>query len=314
LLQEEEEPYLPTPDLSHLTASDYEHVYEPAEDSFLLLDALAAERRFLIRTVRPALCLEVGSGSGVVSTFLTMMLARVGVSVACLATDLNPRAAKVTRRTAEKNGWGGEEEEKGRDSNGDMSGGGSKGSTIGSGTGDAMSGVTSLCTSDADTNQGPGEEGVSKGDTKQVTSNKNINQGTSTNNATLKTPSKRHHLHVEPVIADLAFALEPRLRGNVDILVFNPPYVVTPPHEVGSTGIEASWAGGDRGREVLDRLLPSVPALLSPRGVFYLVVIKENNPKEIGKILAKSGLKMETVMSRRSGPEFLSILKFVRKI
>ena len=51
---------------------------------------------------------------------------------------------------------------------------------------------------------------------------------------------------------------------------------------MGSHDIEASWAGGARGREVMDRIFPVVSTLLSDKGVFYLVIVKEN---DVGKTI-----------------------------
>ena len=65
--------------------------------------------------------------------------------------------------------------------------------------------------------------------------------------------------------------------------------------QVGSHGIEASWAGGERGREVMDRIFPVVPTLLSDRGVFYLVIIKENN-------VGKFSVLLKVTLSFRVGP------------
>ena len=79
----------PTPSYSHLKTEDFDHLYEPAEDTFLLLDALEADADF-IRSRNPSLCLEVGPGSGVVITFLATIL---GPTAFFLASDINQRAA-----------------------------------------------------------------------------------------------------------------------------------------------------------------------------------------------------------------------------
>lgn len=75
-------------------------------------------------------------------------------------------------------------------------------------------------------------------------------------------------------------------------------------------GIEASWAGGRKGREVMDRVFPLVPDLLAPGGLLYLVTIKQNNLDEILETMKKGGLEGTRVLSRQAGQEMLTILKF----
>ncbi|KAF8342884.1 S-adenosyl-L-methionine-dependent methyltransferase [Cantharellus anzutake] len=91
---------LSTPDLSHLTPEDYETVYEPAEDTFILLDALEKDMEIL-KEGPPLICLEIGSGSGCVSTFLASILGRSNCLYLC--TDINPRAASCAYRTGLQN-------------------------------------------------------------------------------------------------------------------------------------------------------------------------------------------------------------------
>ncbi|XP_071773684.1 methyltransferase N6AMT1 [Centroberyx gerrardi] len=209
----------PTPVYSHAGRGDYRDVYDPAEDSFLLIDALEQDADKL-QQMSPSVCVEVGSGSGVVSAFLASV---VGSSALYVCTDVNPAAAQCTATTASCNS-----------------------------------------------------------------------------------------VSLQPVITDLVECLLPRLCGKVDVLLFNPPYVVTPSEEVGSKGIEASWAGGRRGREVTDRFLPMVAQLLSSKGLFYLITIAENDPEEIIRFLGQFGLMGVSCLSRRAGNERLSVLRFHR--
>jgi len=79
---------------------------------------------------------------------------------------------------------------------------------------------------------------------------------------------------------DLLTAMRP---GVVDLVCFHTPYVPTSDEQLNGAyadtasrcdNIEAAswtWAGGPRGRVVLDRLLDELPRLLSPTGVCYIL-------------------------------------------
>ncbi|XP_071538780.1 methyltransferase N6AMT1 [Panulirus ornatus] len=209
-----------TPTYSHITKEDLDHIYEPAEDSFLLIDALEKDLD-LIRERKPSLCLEIGSGSGIVITALGSV---IGSQCRYVSTDINPRACNVTRETGRLNG-----------------------------------------------------------------------------------------IHIHSVCTDLVSDVIDDVKGSVDILLFNPPYVVTPSEEVGEGDLEYTWAGGKHGREVMDRLFPSVDSLLSLKGLFYLLVLKENDPSDIEQVMSKFGFSCTCVLSRRTGPENLSVLRFFRQ-
>ncbi|XP_029471914.1 methyltransferase N6AMT1 isoform X2 [Rhinatrema bivittatum] len=143
----------PTPLYSHVGHGSFTEVYDPAEDTFLLIDALEKDADELKKR-RIEISLEVGSGSGVVSAFLGSV---IGPQTLYLCTDINPSAASCTQQTALQN-----------------------------------------------------------------------------------------KVQIQPIITDLVQGLLPRLCGIVDILMFNPPYVVTPSEEAGSN----SWQA-DKHKKVL---------------------------------------------------------------
>lgn len=86
---------LPTPLVRHLD----DRVYEPAEDSFLLLDCLEERLPQLQQRRFPVVC-EIGTGSGIVTTFLKANVFPHGVF---LATDVNPTACATALATAAQN-------------------------------------------------------------------------------------------------------------------------------------------------------------------------------------------------------------------
>lgn len=216
---------IPTPDLSHLTDEDYNVIYEPAEDTFLLLDALESDADDL-KMSRALVCLEVGSGSGCVSSFIAQIL---GPSVLYLCTDINLHACRASERTGNQN----------------------------------------------------------------------------------KVP-------LDCMNASFASPLIYRLRRQIDVILFNPPYVPTGHKEAlwaqEAKNITGAWAGGVDGMQVTNDFLEIVQELLSEKGRFYLVTLKQNNVPEIQKRMRhEHGLESEIVLQRRAGREHLFILRFKRQ-
>ncbi|CAN6553680.1 unnamed protein product [Malus baccata var. baccata] len=199
--------------------SSHPEVYEPCDDSFALVDALLADRTNLLQH-QPALCLELGCGSGYVITSLALI---VGQEAQYIATDINPHAVKVTHETLEA-----------------------------------------------------------------------------------------HGVHAELINTNIASGLEERLKGLVDVIVVNPPYVPTPEDEVGREGIASAWAGGENGRTVIDRMLPVADTLLSKKGWLYMVTLTENNPAQICLQMREKGYASRILVQRLTEEENLQIIKFWR--
>lgn len=121
-----------------------------------------------------------------------------------------------------------------------------------------------------------------------------------------------HDVKADVFVTDLVSGLENRLVGAVDVLLFNPPYVPTSDEEIGVGGLTASWAGGPRGRVVIDRMLAIVDSLLSSTGCMYMITLSENNPVEICRIMSEKAFASRIILQRNTEEEKLQVLKFWR--
>ncbi|CAJ2502005.1 Uu.00g048580.m01.CDS01 [Anthostomella pinea] len=273
------------PNTSHVA---YERIYEPAEDSFLLLDTLSSasetaflQKRFLhypssssfssttnttttSSTPPPPLVVEIGPGSGVVIAFATAHAQPIFGTrhVLTAAIDINLHACRATETT-----------------------------------------VIKACAAHPSTH-GLGFLGALQGD--------------------LTTPLRN---------------------GAVDVLVFNPPYVPTAElpemrgveveggigmgmegggvegmkttFEEDSRLLALSYAGGRDGMETTERLIASLPRVLSARGCAYVLLCAQNKPEEVKERIRGfgEGWCVETVRDsgKQAGWEKLQIIRIWRE-
>lgn len=98
--------------------------------------------------------------------------------------------------------------------------------------------------------------------------------------------------------------------GMFDVVLFNPPYVVTASEEMAGNGLNRAWAGGSEGRESINLVLQDLDRLLSEKGVCYMVILKENKPLKIVDFMSSRGYKCSNVMQRKIPGEHLFVFRF----
>ena len=303
------------PRLDRLSAADaaarpyapaFSRVYEPQEDTWLLCDTLAGEAA-AISAHAPALV-----GSGTVAVSLLGALAAAGAAAgaaapACLVVDVNFSACLAATGTAAADELPAHPAPP-----------------------PAATAVSAAASSAAFAVRLPAATAAAAAPAA----------------APPPAPVARHIY--DALCGDLLLPLLPRLCGSVDVLLCNPPYVPTPHDEVPSAGamaavaaaavgasaatpaassptpdapvrlpsahddlaLAASWAGGERGREVIDRLLPLLPRVLRrPHGVAYLLLLADNAPGEIAAELARGGLMCTLIARRRAANEELFVAR-----
>lgn len=99
---------MPTPrpsNLTHLSSLAPRATASP-QDSFLLVDTLAAEWDARLTHAPPRVVVEVGSGTGYVVTSAALLANDASTACRCFATDVNPDAVAATRATATAHGVG----------------------------------------------------------------------------------------------------------------------------------------------------------------------------------------------------------------
>lgn len=101
------------------------------------------------------------------------------------------------------------------------------------------------------------------------------------------------------------------IRGKFDIVLFNPPYLPTEPHERIDDWLEYALDGGKTGRETIERFASGVSRVLAEGGRILLLVSSLTGPEEIRELFARHGYIAEVIREERVEEEILYVLRIL---
>lgn len=105
------------------------------------------------------------------------------------------------------------------------------------------------------------------------------------------------------------------IKGKIDVVIFNPPYVETPDDELEDAikkhGIEASWAGGEDGAVVIYDFLNFINnnrSKLSNNFMIVLLISRVNRPRKLKRFCSNNGLDFKIILEKNCQGESLKIV------
>lgn len=103
--------------------------------------------------------------------------------------------------------------------------------------------------------------------------------------------------------------VDPFPEGTFDAVVFNPPYLPTPPEREWDDPLEWALSGGEDGRAVIEPFLDDVGRVLAPGGQVLLLVSTLTDVEAVRTIAGEAGLVGETVAEKSHPFERLVVLR-----
>jgi len=117
---------------------------------------------------------------------------------------------------------------------------------------------------------------------------------------------------VSPGVGIARADLTAGIRGQFDLVLFNPPYLPTRPEERVDDWLEKALDGGETGRVVIARLLTDLPRILAPGGRVLLIISELTGEKEVLGLLGDAGFEACIVRGERVEGERLMVVRAIR--
>jgi release factor glutamine methyltransferase len=111
---------------------------------------------------------------------------------------------------------------------------------------------------------------------------------------------------IEAVRADLT---DPFRADSFDVVLFNPPYLPTPPDAEWDDPLEYALSGGPDGRRVVRPFLADLGRVLKPDGEGYLLVSSLTDIGAVSELAAEAGLAAREIAAERFPFERLVVLE-----